>query len=103
MHHLTLHITTFQNSENIFSAVHGVLYKNDYGVIFWMTGEQSRIDIGLVIKKETKQEVKEEINFYLLQNGIDDFGYSQPLNPQVNELWMQWYMPDKKRELVFSG
>ncbi len=47
MHHLTLHITTAQNSDKIFSAVSGLLYKNDSGVIFWMTGEEDRIDIGM--------------------------------------------------------
>lgn len=98
MHHLTLHITTTQNSNKIFSDVSRLLHKNDYGVIFWMTAEENKIDFGLVVKKETNQQVKEEIGFYLKQNGINDFGYSQPLKPEVNKYWLEMYMPKEYKK-----
>ena len=101
MHHLTLHITTTQNSENIFSAVHCVLHENDYGVIFWMSSEEGFIEMGLVVKQEIKQRVKEEIGFYLMQNGVTDFKFIHPIRERVTDLWMQWYMP-KEYNLRFA-
>lgn len=89
MHFLDLHINDSNVSDNIFSDISRLLYKNKYGVIFWMIEEKSRIDIGLVVKLETKPELKEKVSVNLTQNGIDNFEYSQPRNPQVPELWMQ--------------
>jgi hypothetical protein len=99
--HLSLHITTTQNSDKIFSAVHGVLYKNDYGVIFWMCSEEGFIEMGLVVKQEMKQRAKEEIGNHLMKNRITDFKFIHPIPEQVSNLWMQWYMP-KKYNLRFA-
>lgn len=101
MHHLTLHTTTTQNSEKLFSAVSGLLRKNNYGTIFWSTTEGESTQMGLVVRKETKANTMQEIENHLLKNGINDFKFTHPIRRQVSSLWLQWYMP-KEYKLRFA-
>lgn len=65
MHHLSLHITTTQNADKIFSAVHRVVCRSNYGTVFWSITEGEKTEMGLVVYKEKKARLKEiGIRFY---------------------------------------
>jgi hypothetical protein len=101
MHHLTLHITTTQNADKLFSGIHSVLQGKNYGVIFWSTTEGENTQMGLVVRKETKANAMQEIENHLLKNGINDYKFIHPIRRQVSSLWLQWYMP-KEYNLRFA-
>ena len=86
MHHLTLHITTTQNADKVFSAVHGVVRRNNYGTLFWSITEGEKTEMGLVVYKEKKARVKADVGLVLEKMGVTDYTFVHPINPDRADL-----------------
>ena len=86
MHHLTLHITTKKSSNKFLYAVHDVLHKNNYGTVFWSVTEGKKTEMGLVVYKEKKARVKEDVGLVLEKMGVTDYTFVHPINPDRADL-----------------
>lgn len=101
MHYFDLHITTTQNTDKIFSAVHRVVCRNDYGTVFWSITEGEKTEMGLVVYKEKKVRVKEDVGLVLEKMGVRDFCFVHPIKQEVTPYWYLFYMP-KEYERRFA-